>query len=187
VRVLATGTDGPKRKIREQAEVLREERLKLLTLTVHHSLKQSLQDEQERNGLAIKEFSQTITELEVELRRVQADPRISLAQLGFESRATLRIPKGTFKLSDLEAEGEHLAEDRNRILRLCGCRPIDLRSQPLALYQAAGAGSRPGRLGREALVPAKAVVTRARGAGFARFRRCCCQPIDLRAQSPALY
>jgi hypothetical protein len=123
-----------KAKIREQAEVLRQEPSKLLTLTVHHSLKQSLKDEQERNGLAIKEFSQTIAELEVELRRVQADLRIALGPLELESRATRRIPKGTFKLSDLEAEGQRLAEERNRNLRLYGCQPIDLHSQPPKLY-----------------------------------------------------
>jgi hypothetical protein len=74
-------------KIREQAEVFREERSKLLT--VHHSLKQSLQDEQERNGLAMEEFNQKITELEVEPRRAQADPRIPLAPLELESRNDL--------------------------------------------------------------------------------------------------
>jgi hypothetical protein len=117
-----------KAKIREQAQVFQTERSKLLA--VHHSLKQSLHDEQERNRIAIEEFNQRITELEVELRRSQADPRIPLLPLEFESCTRRQIPKRTAKFSDLEAEGERLMKETNRILALCGCEPITLPSEP---------------------------------------------------------
>jgi hypothetical protein len=117
-----------KAKIREQAQVFQTERSKLLA--VHHSLKQSLHDEQERNRIAIEEFNQRITEFEVELRRSQADPRISLLPLELESCTRRQIAKRTPKFSDLEAEGERLMEETNRILAFCRCEPITLPSEP---------------------------------------------------------
>jgi hypothetical protein len=98
--------------MREQAELYRGEPSKLLTVD-----QSPLQDDQEHDGLAMEELNQTITELEAELRRARAEPRIALAPLGLESRETRRIPKRTFKLSDRKAESEPLAEERNKILR----------------------------------------------------------------------
>lgn len=113
-----------KTKIVEQAQTFQEERAKLAA--INRALRASLENEQRRNREAIEEFNNRITQLEMELRRAQSGPPPSPVSYGFASMPTApqrSVPsfnkKSTIRFSDLEAEGQRLAEETNRILRQC--------------------------------------------------------------------